>query len=134
MRKTRAKKSLYASAAPPPTVSIRGAGKKISMADMKQEYNGLLAMFAVVMEANNGKLLIDNDTLKKVTKEGRTIQIVPGTLGYTFQFYTPEEPSVEEQVEEVTEPTKDFLGSATAAEAREYLAQQKREEENGNQD
>jgi len=131
MKKLRSKRSLFASAAPPPTVTIKGASKKISLQDMRNEYNGLLAMFAAVIEVNNGQLLIEQRVLDKVVRDGRSIKIRPAELGWEFNFESIEEliESSETAPEEASASAKpnDFLNSDTAAEARKYLAQQRKE-------
>lgn len=130
MKKLKAPKSLYASQAPPPKVRIKGASTKISLSDMRLEYNGLLAILASLMEVNGGKVMVDNDVLKRVVRDGRVIQIIPGELGTTLQF----DYLVEQEEAEVSAPieSNDFLASDVAAEALEYLAnQRKAREEDG---
>ncbi len=98
---------------------------------MRNEYNGLLAMFAAVIEVNNGQLLIEQRVLDKVVRDGRSIKIRPAELGWEFNFESIEEliESSETAPEEASASAKpnDFLNSDTAAEARKYLAQQRKE-------
>lgn len=129
---------MFASNAPPPAVKIKGASTKITASDMKLEYNGFLSILATLIEMNGGSLSISHDTYKQVVKEGRVIKIVKGELATTLQFDTEQEDESQEteNTAEISQENtaeisqvKDFLNSDTAAEAREYLAQQRKEKD-----
>jgi len=120
MGKFKAAKSSFASGAPPCPVSIDGA-KPLNKGEMLAEYNGLLIILAAIIEHNNGRIIVTEDSITTVKRQRRVLQIVPGHTGLSLQFNDFKEEALTTEPEEA----HDFLGSSVAQEAREFLAKQR---------
>ncbi len=120
MRKLKPIKSAFASGVPPCPVTLEG-DKPFKKDEILSAYNGLLIVLAAIIEQNKGRVIVSEDSIATVKRKKRVLQIVPSHVGVSFQFNDFKD----EDVISVPEEIHDFLGSALAQEAREFLAKQK---------